>query len=966
MKKTLQLIVVLFVLSLKAQVTMTPSATAVTAGANWTTTKITANNALNYPWEITVGPDGDLWVTERVGEKISRISTTTATNTPITMLDLSAKVTYSKQGGLMGMAIHPDLYNPMVSINNYVFVSYTYNDGGDLKLRIARLVYNSVSGTLTEDVALSPNGAILEGVPASGDHNSGRLIFGPDNKLYYTIGDQGANQFDYACNPILAQILPTSSTDYDNYPGKTLRINIDGSIPNDNPTLNGVKSHVYTYGHRNAQGIVFAADGTLYASEHGAKVDDEINIIKSGKNYGWPQIAGYYDNMAYTYCNWSSLNGTCNAGDFSDHNCPAGAETATEFESYPTSNDLPVDFEPPIGTYGGTVATDPPGGWFTWPSVAPSSIDIHEANTIPNWGRSLLIPTLKKGTIYRAKLTANGSDIIGDDNVGSIDGYEEFHSSNDRYRDIAISPDGLTIYAVTDNAGGTSGPSSNSGVSISNPGVIIKIEYVGPQITNAPIANCQDITIALDAFGQATITPADIDNGSTNVDTMFINQDTFDCSHIGIPQEVYLTVISADGGEDTCAAMVTVNNTSEPITAPVLADVSGYCFVTAIAPVLNYNCVDYTGVTSDPTNYTSEGAFVVQWTFDAGSEGIVVSNQNVIVNPIANPANVIVTSVTNTSAELEWDILQGTTYQIRYRVSGASAWTTIASNTNSVTLTGLDFNTNYEAQVRAVCGTSYSNYSNPLITFSTTDITYCASQGVSNGYISNVSINGESATFINNSSSGNSSYTNYTAVSPVTLKADGETSYSLSVNTSFNASGVAVWIDYNQNGSFNDEGEKVWDDATGITGNSPRVNTFIIPLNTPNGTTRIRIASRQYWTPSVSCGDIVEAGQDSEVEDYMVNIVAPTLSIQNFDLAVFSVYPNPIKDAFSVKLSNLSNKETHVKLIDLQGRIIQQKIISKSQDTTTFNQLSQLNSGVYFITIVEDNKTLASKKIIKI
>src|SRR5690606_28187735 len=110
--------------------------------------------------------------------------------------------------------------------------------------------------------------------------------------------------------------------------GKTLRINLDGSVPSDNPVFNGVQSHVNTYGHRNCQGVVFAQDGTLYASEQGPKTDDEINILSGGMNYGWPEIAGYYDNLAYTYCNWSSLEDACNAGAFSDHNCPSGAETA--------------------------------------------------------------------------------------------------------------------------------------------------------------------------------------------------------------------------------------------------------------------------------------------------------------------------------------------------------------------------------------------------------------------------------------------------------------------------------------------------------------------------------------------------------------------------------------------------------------------------------------------------------------
>ena len=253
--------------------------TPVTSGPNWTVSNLTPNNALNFPTEITYGPDGFLWITERVEKKMVRVNKTTGAIT--TMIDLSAQVYQTAgQDGLLGFAIHPALYaNIATTTNNYVFIAYTYNSSGR-KLRISRFTFNNATKTLGSEVIL------LQGMPASNDHNSGRLIFGPDLKLYYTFGDQGSNQFANACLPILAQNLPNSTSDYANYPGKILRINTDGTIPIDNPTLAGIKSHVYTYGHRNPQGLVFAQDGTLYSSEHGAKVDDELNIIIPAKNYG--------------------------------------------------------------------------------------------------------------------------------------------------------------------------------------------------------------------------------------------------------------------------------------------------------------------------------------------------------------------------------------------------------------------------------------------------------------------------------------------------------------------------------------------------------------------------------------------------------------------------------------------------------------------------------------------------------
>ena len=455
--------------------------TPTTSGPDWNVTNITPDNELNYPNTIIYGPDNYLWITERVGKQVVKVDPVNGGNKSV-MLDLTSVVYQTAgQDGLMGMAVHPDLYNDINTSNNLVYLAYTYDSGGR-KLRIESYRYISSTGTLDASSATT----ILEGFDASNDHNSGKLQIGPDMKLYYTAGDQGYNQFQNACLEIRAQYLPTSPSDYSDYKGKILRMNLDGSIPSDNPILNSVQSHVYTYGHRNPQGIVFGSNGSLYSSEHGPKVDDEINIITAGKNYGWPQIAGYYDNLGYGYCNWSS-SGSCNPADFSDHNCATGVTPIPEFTS-----GQPVDFQEPIGTYNSTTAVEPSGGWLTWPTVGPSSIDIYESNTIPDWNQSLLIPTLKRGTIFRVKLNASGTALESQT-------YEEFHSSNDRYRDICISPDGSTIYAITDNTGGTSGPSGTTSVSIENPGVIVKIRYVNcPDDDGDGICNADDICPGFD------------------------------------------------------------------------------------------------------------------------------------------------------------------------------------------------------------------------------------------------------------------------------------------------------------------------------------------------------------------------------------------------------------------------------------------------------------------------------------
>lgn len=436
------------------------SQTPTTSGIDWSVSNLTSNDALNYPNTILYGPDNSLWVTERVGKKVVKVNPSTGSITE--MLDLTSVVYQSvTQDGLMGMAIHPDLYNNLSTTNNYVYLVYTYDSDPSpseesIKLRIERYTYNSGTGILNPASAT----VTIDAIEAGSDHNSGKLAIGPDLKLYWTIGDFGANRGSRACTEIKAQYLPTSNSDYSVYKGKILRLNLDGTIPSDNPILETVKSHVYSYGHRNAQGIVFGSNGILYASEHGDKTDDEINIISSGKNYGWPLIAGYNDDKGYGYCNWSSYPGSC--ASYDSNSCLGS------YISESTSAATIVNFQSPIGTLNSTPDTEPTGGWLSWPTVAPASIDIYEGGLIPDWGKSLLIPTLKSGTIFRTKLNASGLSL--EDGT-----YEEFHSSDDRYRDVAIDPDGVTLYTITDTNSNTS------------PGVVMKMEYTGSTLSNNTI-----------------------------------------------------------------------------------------------------------------------------------------------------------------------------------------------------------------------------------------------------------------------------------------------------------------------------------------------------------------------------------------------------------------------------------------------------------------------------------------------
>jgi len=140
----------------------------------------------------------------------------------------------------------------------------------------------------------------------------------------------------------LAQV---QAADWSTYQGKILRLNLDGSIPRDNPVLNGVRSHIYSYGHRNPQGLAFAGN-RLFDSEHGESIDDEVNLVVPGGNYGWPLIAGYQDDQSYVYANWSASSPQpCASLTFNVFNPPPSVPRQKESEAHL------LNFTPPVKTF---------------------------------------------------------------------------------------------------------------------------------------------------------------------------------------------------------------------------------------------------------------------------------------------------------------------------------------------------------------------------------------------------------------------------------------------------------------------------------------------------------------------------------------------------------------------------------------------------------------------------------------
>jgi glucose/arabinose dehydrogenase len=211
---------------------------------------IVAQN-LDVPWAIDIAPDGRLFFTERAG------AIRVIENGTLLPGEMRVSVEQEGEAGLMGLALHPDFAE-----NHLMYVYHTYSDGS--------AVYNKVVAFTERDNQIIESKTIIDGIPAADRNDGGRIKFGPDGMLYVATGD--------AKQPELAQ-------DAGSLAGKILRINPDGSIPADNP-FEG--SPVYSYGHRNVQGLAWDMQGSLYASEHGESENDEINLIRPGENYGWP------------------------------------------------------------------------------------------------------------------------------------------------------------------------------------------------------------------------------------------------------------------------------------------------------------------------------------------------------------------------------------------------------------------------------------------------------------------------------------------------------------------------------------------------------------------------------------------------------------------------------------------------------------------------------------------------------
>jgi len=263
---------------------------------------------LEVPWEMRFLPDGSLVVTERAG-RIVRVDPATGTVTPLGALPVAA----NGESGLLGLAVDPDF-----PAQPYLYVAYTYDSGGGgLLNRVSRL-------TLRGD-AVGEEKILVDGIPAGSIHDGSRVAFGPDGSLWVTTGDAGQG---------------SPAQDLGSLAGKVLRMDRDGRPAPGNPYPGSL---VYSYGHRNPQGISWLpGDPQPFLTEHGPDRNDEVNHVEAGGNFGWPTFVGTTDTPGFV-------------------------------------NPL-----------------------FTWtPTIAPAGAVFYEADAIPGWRGSLLFVTLKEQDLRR-------------------------------------------------------------------------------------------------------------------------------------------------------------------------------------------------------------------------------------------------------------------------------------------------------------------------------------------------------------------------------------------------------------------------------------------------------------------------------------------------------------------------------------------------------------------------------------
>jgi len=325
---------------------------------------------LEHPWSFAFLPNKSILISERAGRlrlyQNSRLDPKPIANVP--------KVVDSGQGGLFDVTLHPEFGK-----NQLLYLAYAAPGPGGVHTRVTRYRYDAKAH------ALSDAKQIFDANPKAfgGRHFGGRMIFDRQGFLYITLGDRG--DMDRA-------------QDTSDHSGSVIRLHDGGKVPNDNPlrTKTRAKPEIYSFGHRNPQGMALhPKTGAVWTHEHGARGGDEINIIRPGRNYGWPVITHGIDYDGSKIGIGKSAPG----------------------------------MEQPL--------------YYWVPSIAPAGMAFYEGNKFSNWRNSLFVGALRGETLVRLEL--KGNQVVKEERL--------LQNAVGRIRDVRMGPDGF-LYLATDDSDG--------------------------------------------------------------------------------------------------------------------------------------------------------------------------------------------------------------------------------------------------------------------------------------------------------------------------------------------------------------------------------------------------------------------------------------------------------------------------------------------------------------------------------
>jgi glucose/arabinose dehydrogenase len=331
---------------------------------------VTLVEGLENPWSIAWLPDGRMLVNERAGRL--RIVSKDFRLDPQPVEGLP-KIVVDGQGGLFDVVLHPDYKD-----NGWIYISYSGPGPGGHGTELMRAKLDD--HRLTDQQVLFR----LEPKTGSSQHFGGRIVFDRKGHVFLTLGERGEQARAQRLN---------------DHAGSVIRLNDDGSVPKDNPFVGrkDAKPEKFTYGNRNMQGAALhPTTGELWTHEHGPQGGDEVNVMRAGRNYGWPVIT-----YGANYGTGTRIGeGTQKAG-----------------------------IEPPL--------------YYWVPSIAPSGMAFYEGDKFPNWRGNLLIGALADKMLVRLEL--NGEKVVREERMikGAIG----------RIRDVRVGPDGF-VYLLTDERRG--------------------------------------------------------------------------------------------------------------------------------------------------------------------------------------------------------------------------------------------------------------------------------------------------------------------------------------------------------------------------------------------------------------------------------------------------------------------------------------------------------------------------------